>query len=71
LDNFKLSASRLLEKQSGSILRFYERLIKKATIAFLRAPKTVASSDRYHFDHYRLGLVNRKIQSQNLAVFML
>ena len=27
----------------------------------------VASSDRYHFDHYRLGLVNRKIQSQNLA----
>ena len=31
----------------------------------------VASSDHYHFDDYRLGLVNRKIQSQNLAVFML
>jgi hypothetical protein len=27
----------------------------------------VASSDHYHFDHYRLGLVDRKIQSQNLA----
>ena len=40
-------------------------------IAFLGAPKMVASSDHYHFDYYRLGLVNRKIQSQNLAVFML
>ena len=27
----------------------------------------VASSDRYLFDYYRLGLVDRKIQSQNLA----
>jgi hypothetical protein len=60
-----------LEKQSGSLQGFYGIITKKAIVAFLEAPITVASSDRYLFDYYRLGLGDRKIQSQNLAVVVL